>query len=451
MSNLKAGFCRIAVNPPLGIHVVGLYEERVAKEILDEIAVTAVAFDDGIKKAVVMSVDHLHIFTREANVYRKMISEYCNLPLEAIFMHCTHTHGGPAIGPSDEPSYQGIPAYDEMFGLALRDCAYNALQDLKPAALSTSAGEIHDISFIRRYFMKDGSVRTNPPIGHPDIAGPVSKTNDTVNLVKIERENAETILIVNFGVHPCSHAVEAITADYPYFVRTTLEKALDNTKCMFLTAFQGDVGCTDRRPLKGDWDVRAGYKRTQHIGRAIAGAVLQICTLTQPVENTTIAYAQDIIHLPSFQENDKLEEAKKIYALYLEGRTDEIMAGDGTRDNIPGGDMEKTIVIAEAARRVKLEHGPEFFDQLASAVRIGDIVFAGLPGEPFTDIGVRVLDKSDYQMTVLCCTVNGGSTYYPTSIAYEQGGYESRTSYLRKGADDILVDRLSALIQSLKD
>ena len=451
MGNIKAGFCRLTVNPPLGIHVVGLYEERVAKEILDEIAVTAVAFDDGVKKAVIISADLVFIRTRDADAYRNLISEYCNLPLEAIFLHCTHTHGGPAVGFSEEITCRSVPAYDEMFGLALRDCAYNALQDLKPAALSTSAGEVHDVSFVRRYFMKDGSVRTNPPIGHPDIAGPVSKTNDTVNLVKIERENAETILIVNFGVHPCSHAVEAITADYPYFVRTTLEKALDNVKCMFLTAFEGDVGCTDRRPLKGDWDLRYGYKRTQHIGRAIAGAVLQICTLTQPVENTTIAYAQDIIRLPSFQENDKLEEAKKIVALYHDGRLDEIIVGDGNRDNIPGYETERTIVIAEADRRVQLEHGPEFFDQLASAVRIGDIVFAGLPGEPFAEIGMRILDKSDYQMTVLCCITNGGTTYYPTSIAYEHGGYESRCSFLRKGSDDILVDRLSKLIQNLKD
>lgn len=444
MSNLRVGFSRHIVNPPMGIPVEGLFRVRLANEILDDITMSAVAFDDGVKKAVVVSVDLLYIRTDAADVYRAAISEACDLPLEAIFIAGTHTHGGPAIDFNSDREI--VREYTKKYGQELINCIKDAMADLQPAKLSTAVGLANDISFVRRYFMKDGSVRTNPFIGDPDIVGMVNEPNRNVNIIKVERESGDDLIMVNFGVHPCSLATESVTADFPHFLRQTLEGALPNTKCVFLTAFEGDVGCTKRTPVLGDWDIRSGYKRTEHIGRSLAGSVLQACTLTIPVENTDISYGSSIIRLESFQENDKVEEAKRIWALHESGRDDEIAASLG-----PNPGMELTNTIAEARRRVRLEHGPEYFDFLASAVRIGDIVFAGLPGEPFTEIGLGIHEKSPYQLTFLCCCTNGGNTYFPSSSAYAQGGYEARTTILRKGCSEKLVDGVSALIKSIRE
>lgn len=442
MSTLKAGFSRICVTPPLGIDIVGLYEHRYCTGVLDDLYVDALAFDNGIQKVVFISIDALYLYKNEIDRYVGMIAQYCDLPKEAIFLATTHTHCGPAIGESIQLGYKGFDDYDDRVGQALRDSAKYALEDLKDAKVYTAVNQAKDLAFIRRYYMKDGTVCTNPTIGDPNIAGPVTQPCEDVNLVKIEREGADDIYFVNFGVHPCSITGTEITADFPHFVRSTLEKALDNVKCIFFTGFQGDVGCTDRRPLKGDWDLRNGYKRTEHIGRSIAGAVLQMCTLMKPMTDTTIAFGQKTVTIPSNQENDRLEEARRINDLAKAGRSDEII--------VPGAEMNKTVVLAEAARIVDLEFGPESFDYTVSAVRIGDIVFGGLPGEPFTELGNRIREASPFDLTVLCCLVNGGGTYFPASSAYEQGGYEVATSYLRKGGDDILVGGLSNLIAELK-
>ena len=58
---LKAGFARIDITPPLGIELVGYYEKRVSDGIIDPLFATAVAFDNGEKKAIVMSVDVIGI------------------------------------------------------------------------------------------------------------------------------------------------------------------------------------------------------------------------------------------------------------------------------------------------------------------------------------------------------------------------------------------------------
>ncbi len=125
----------------------------------------------------------------------------------------------------------------------------------------------------------------------------------------------------------------------------------------------------------------------------------------------------------------ELMRRKKICELHTSGRDDEL----------PYKAMELTTVVAEAARIVDLYDGPKSFDYCLSTLKIGEIVFAGLPGEPFTEIGRRIEACSPFKATLVCCLTNGGDTYFPTSSAYDEGGYEARTSFLKKGADDVLV------------
>ena len=50
MSKIKTGFSRLCITPPLGTPVSGYYEARFVKGTLDDLYVTAVAFDDGKKR-----------------------------------------------------------------------------------------------------------------------------------------------------------------------------------------------------------------------------------------------------------------------------------------------------------------------------------------------------------------------------------------------------------------
>jgi hypothetical protein len=50
---------------------------------------------------------------------------------------------------------------------------------------------------------------------------------------------------------------------------------------------------------------------------------------------------------------------------------------------------------------------------------------------------------------MVCCLTNGGDSYFPTSSAYDEGGYEARTSHLKKGGDDIIVKGLTKLVAGL--
>ena len=68
------------------------------------------------------------------------------------------------------------------------------------------------------------------------------------------------------------------------------------------------------------------------------------------------------------------------------------------------------------------------------------VVFAGIPGEPFSDIGHAIRANSPFGMTICTCLTNGSCGYFPVASAYDEGGYEARSSvFASTVADDIVV------------
>ncbi len=445
---LKTGYARLCINPPLGHPISGYYEARFTKGVLDDIFVTALAFDDGNKKALFLELDLIELSLAHDKRFRQAVSDACGVPMEAIFTFTSHTHTAPMLGKDFASDLCGSEDYEAFLSSQMCDAAQYALMDLKETEISFAESEAKNVSFIRRFRMKDGSVRTNPGVGHPDILEPLGKANDAVKLVRLDREGADSIFVVNFGTHPDSVGGEYISADYIGFVRQTLERALDHVKVIFLTGPQGDVNHINPCPTEGqkkgtviDFDsVPRGYEHAKYMGRAIAGAVLQICDKTEPLKEYAISYDSCLATIPANAENDRLEEAERIVKLHAEGKDSEL----------PYTEMELTTVVAEATRIVRLKDGPESFTFGLSAFRLGNIAFAGFQGEPFVEIGRRVEAVSPFEMTVVTCLTNGGGGYFPTSQAYDEGGYEARSSSFKKGVDNILVDSFEKMLNQLK-
>ena len=444
---MKAGFSKICINPPYGTPIVGYYEKRNVKGIADDLFVRVVAFNDGEKTAIIVALDLCHLSQAEYDLFKDAIIEGTGVDRDAIFINCSHTHTGPAVGKDFASKSKSPDYYTPFLTGCVRDAAIYAIHDLHEAKAETAEGQAKNISFVRRYRMKDGSVATNPGVLNENIDYPLGEPNETVKLVKLLREDADDIFIVNFGTHPDSVGGEFISADYIGHVCSILERAVPNTKCIFLLGAQGDVNHVNVNPTPGesaisiiDFDsVPRSRAHSEHMGRIIAGAVLSICSITEPVKTDKIAYASARVDLPSHQENDRLEEARKIHELYVAGRAHEL----------PYKEMELTTVVAEAERIVGLENGPEFFPYFLSAVKVGDLVFAGIGGEPFTELGNRICADSPYKNTILCALTNSAGGYVPTRKAYEEGGYEARGSKLKPGGDDIVAEGMKELLNKL--
>ena len=444
---MKVGFSRKCITPPLGVGVCGYYEYREVKGVLDDLYVSAVAFESGDGRAVIIAADVCMLSSELCDGYRKRVAECCSLSPEAVFINCSHTHTGPVVGDNESMDIPASPEYDRYFADSLVECAREAFADLKRAEMSVSEGRAEGISFVRRFRMKNGNVQTNPGVDNPDVKEALGTANDKVRFLRIKRERGDTVVIVSFGTHADTVGGELVSADWPGFVVKTVEAALENTRCLFLTGAQGDVNHINPHPTEAEREgleydtfdgVPRGYEHAKHMGRKVAAAVIGNIGKTAPVTGDAIGFGMKEIFMPSNQENDRLEEAKKISELYLSGRAREL----------PYEKMELTTAVAEAQRIVELEHGPEGYRFVLSALKIGDVTFAGLPGECFTDIG-RTIEKECGDGVFVCCLTNGGETYFPTSSAYDEGGYEARSSRLKKGGDKILTDGMRELLLSI--
>ena len=109
-----------------------------------------------------------------------------------------------------------------------------------------------------------------------------------------------------------------------------------------------------------------------------------------------------------------------------------------------------TTVVAEAGRMVRLENAPDTFPMRFSAVSIGNVVLVGIPGEPFTGIGRGIKEAEGWDMVLPCCLTNGSEGYFPMKDAYDEGGYEARSSNFKAGVAELIIVEGKKLADSLR-
>ena len=447
-NTLQAGFARVNINPPLGIHISGYFVERKAEGFLDDLEAVALAVGDGKNTVILMTMDVLGGSTKLLASYREAISKATGVPADAIFIHGTHTHTGPTMG---WDAYEDDLRDDYLNFLRLRmvDVATMAVRDMKPAKMGKGTGEAKNVAFIRRYRMKDGSAKTNPGVNNPDIVAPIGETDERVHVLRFDREGAESLVLVNFGNHPDVVGGCKLSADWPGMTRRIVEQAIDNTKCIFFNGAQGDVNHVNVHPKAGDLNdmfmdfdgCSRGYGHARYIARVVTGAVMTVYDKVAFEDVDSVRYMQKVVNIPSNMPDPKdMPLAHKYHELHLAGRDEEI----------PFTEMMLTTVVAEAGRMVKLEHGPEFFPMTLSSVAIGDVALFGIPGEPFTGIGRGLKGSKDWSMVMPCCLTNGDEGYFPMKDSYEEGGYEARSSNYKVGVAERIIEEGLELLADLK-
>ncbi len=448
MNKLFAGFSRVNVTPKPGVDIAGYYQVRIADGILDEQEINALALSCGEQKVLMLSMDHCGIKQDLSKRYRAHISEVTGVPAEAIFIHCTHSHTAASLKPGTTNPLN--LEYKEFIYDKIAEAAVLAIGDLKPAKVGYGEGQAPNVAFVRRFRMKDGSIRTNPGVNNPDIVAPIGEVDERVNVVRFDQQGGKSLVLVHFGNHPDMVGGCKLSCDWPGFLRKTVEKVIDDSRCIFFNGAQGDINHVNVHPADGflndtfnDFDdVSRGYGHARYVGRVVAAGVLQCYDKVKYVDVDTIAYAQKIIEIPAnLPTPEELPEAHRISELYHAGRDSEL-GYEG---------MMLTTKVAEAERMVRLENGPEIFHQRLSAIRLGNIGFCGIPGEPFTGIGRALKETEGYELVCPMCLVNGAEGYYPMQEAYDEGGYEAASSPFKAGVAEKIIAEGFDLLKGLKE
>jgi len=456
MNLLKTGYAKVNINPRLDTPIYGYFVTRYAKGFLDDLEAAALALSCGGKTILVMTVDHGGIIAEYIAEYCRAIEKATGVAKEDIMISASHTHTGPYIVPDDmfdlnEQDIALITEYKKFLGERLVDVAKLALADMRPTKMGYIVGWAPErVAYIRRYKMKDGSTMTCPPINDPNIDHPIGELDQRVNVLRFDREGTESVVFVNYGLHVDTIGGELISSDWAGWLRRTVEKALDGTKCMVFAGAQGDVGSTHVNPEGGDMnDTEISFDnemkspgKARFVGRALAGTVLQVYDKVHYVDVDKVNVLHRVAMIPSnMPKAEDLPLARQYKEWHEAGRD----------DKIPYEAMELTTVVAEALRMCRLENGPEFFERDIIGVQIGNVVMVGIPGEPFTDVGVAIKKAEGWSMIMPCALTNGNEGYYPMQSAYDEGGYESRSSNYKAGVAEKFIEEGKALLDALRN
>ena len=409
-NKLYAGFHCMKVEPPMGIHVPGYYEKRYSDGFLTDLHIRAAAFQCGEDRAIVFSVEAIGINAAAFNYLKPKIAQRCNLPESAIYINCIHSHTAYRITMFGTKEIDDNDIFLMRLFQQFTDCAQFAFEDLKPCSLKIATGEAKGVGFIRRYRMKDGTVRTNPAYGDPDVVAPIGQPDDHVRLIRIQREGAKEILIVHFGNHADMIGGNLYTPDWPGYLVRDLDAVLEGkVNTMFLLGPEGDL---NHRNFYNPLLTLKGVDNAKGAARMLTGAVLRVYDLAKPVACDTLRFAHKYVQVgKNTYDPAQLPMAEEIAKIY---RTKGSAAPE--LKDYPMRYQEALRIVANMAR-------PEFFNLRISGLRLGDVAFIGIPGEPFASVGLDIVAKSNMPMTVVTAITNGYEGYYPDAAAYNEPGY----------------------------
>ena len=432
----------------------------------------AVSFDDGNVRSIIISFDLCYMSTDINDEIRARISGENGVDINAIMLTCTHTHSGPltwgyeSLNKNERYTEEDIKRlidYREFLITKACEAAKNSFASLLPAKFYTTTDKALGLAHIRRFRMEDGSVLTNPgmdwnasgdpitccPI--PDNTGVVEalgKPNETVKIVKIKREGADDVCLVNFAIHAtCTH-LRKISADFPGFLCNIVERAIDKVNCVFIQSAQGDVVQINRNPSGAEREFLTEDNNThgesrnkaRHVAQVLASFVLKHYMTAEELCADKISFGKKEMALPANKDDASYEDALRIATLYNENRHHEL----------PYDGMQLVTVVANANRVVRMKSAPNFFKYEVFGMVIGELAFIGIPGEVFSEIGDRLREASPFEHLVLCGLTNAASTYFPSDAAHSEGGYEVATSNLGVGTEAVMAEKSRELLIELQ-
>ena len=463
---LSAGVARVDITPPIGIAHAGwgaqTHERATGVDL--PLWATALALSDGQQTIVLLDVDLIYIWEREAAVVRQAIVDLTGLPPTHIRVSYTHTHSGPVTGSTwsswIKAGAEMTPPYDNSLPHKLAGVAWAALRKLAPVRVAAGSGAC-GIAVNRRFRRpEDGAV-----IVGRDWAGPV---DHEVKLIRIDHENGQPLAaIVNYACHPITVGPDCdlITPDYPGVVKRVVEQATGAT-CLFLQGAAGDVG-----PVRGVargglheykrlgailgheasrvwWEIEAPPRRERYLGTLESGAPLAIYA-DEPVDESgaglRVSTRQMRLPLKEFPAPEILQAEFEKHVEQLA----ELRANGGSVEEIRWATMlsKRIAMRADIARETA---GQAHRTVELQGFAIGDsIALLAVPAEPFVEIGLRVKSRSPFKHTLFSGYSNIGWAYVPTAEAYPLGGYEVEITPFSPVAAAQIIEESLLLLREL--
>ena len=421
---ITAGAACLDITPPLGTMIPGSFEDRFAEKVRDPLHVRSFVVERGGEGVAIVVCDLLGVKRDYLDRAKERIAKDTELSAERVLICCTHTHTGAVTGDD---------AYTAFLIDRIADAVRLAWQERKPAQVGFGQTLEDRVVFNRRYRMRDGSVRTNPGVGNPDVVAPMGPIDPEIGVVCLQGVDGEAIgLLANYALHYIGmpESTYSISADYFGIFSTLIQRmrnasfvaALSNGAC-------GDINnidvLGDRRPVK-DRSLHA-----ERVAGLIAAGVLWVWN--------EMDFASDVSLGAAVQEVVLARKPAPSEADIARVREIEDMARPT---------MAERAFVRRITRR--MADVPNRVRTWVQALRIGDLGIAAVPGELLVELGLDLKARSPFSQTIVIELANDSVGYLPTRQSYEEGGYEPEASVFAPGCGEQIVDAALGLLEQLR-
>lgn len=457
-SEIRLGAATVKITPPLGTPLAGYYSVRGSEGVLDDIHARAVVLDDGATQVAMVTCDLIGLSRPVVLEARRIITEQTGIPSLHVMISATHTHtapvviGGSALDEFTSGGSQLSKDYAAQLPKWIAQAVEQAYRQRVPARIFYGFEYETKLSFIRRYWMKDGTVGWNPGVLNPDIVRPVGDIDPQVNVAYAEtvgqrpaaaaeqleadgsRKPVETDTVplwtyVNFALHLDTTGGTLISADYP----ATLYRLLAEYKGPDMVTMFANGACGNINHVNVKWAApQSSPAAARRLGTILAADVLKTYADMVQVDGTTLRVRCERVPVqPAAYTDEELRQAR------------EIVACNG--ENTPFYDQVKAYRILDL---VACQGQP--FDMEVQVFALGtDIAWVALPGEDFVELGRSIKAASPFRQTHIVELSNGWTPYIPHRSAYCEGAYEVISSQCAAGTGEQLVGAAIKLLCEL--
>ena len=413
---LQVGMSRQIITPERGVSLAGYFNPRPNTGVLDDIHVKVVLFKKDSVVTGLVSFELVYANLRMVNDIKSKLKAKGYDFADNLIIAATHTHTGPDL----RPEKGGLN--DKQFA-AMEDKAVCAIEEayanLQDATLEAVKVNNNPCAFNRRYWMKDGTVQTNPGKLNPNIDRPEGPLDDEISVLAVRQNGRLTGIIANICNHNDTVGGNLVSAEWP----GRMEKAIRNelgqdVPVLTMIGCSGNINHFD---VSNNND-QTCYAEACRIGNIYGEIVVGMLDILEPVEVDKIQVDSSDFVIPfQFISDERVADAKATIERIGDVSADEDMTSEGIAAGVG------------AVAKMFAEQLVEFADKCSGKsrtfklvnIKMGkDLMFLSAPGEPFTEAGLHVKEHSPFKYNFISSYGNGTCGYMCMPDCYERGGYE---------------------------
>ena len=438
---LRTGFSSQVITPPRDFPLAGYFNKRPNRGVYDDLYVKVLLVEkDGVMGGFVvydLCGSSPAFFDALRAAAKKEGMEFA----DNLMVSCTHTHTGPEIRRDiDDQKQAYIDHIIVKTVVALKEAAAN----LRESSFEAASVNSNPFAYVRRFWMKNGKVVTNPGKCNPDIVKPDGDYDRTISAVAVKQEGRIAAILVNLANHGDTIGGDFVSADWFGRMEREIQYQLgEDVPVMTLTDCSGDINHFDVSTLRD----QTNYAEALRIGRGYGQIVCELLKRLEKVDDSSVSYKKTVFRMPYRTVSaQQIADARKVLETIPAGSLDN--RGDMTSEDLAKGDG---IVLRMFAERLLGCVGNEgkFQECELLALTLGkDLAFITLPGEPFNGVAQGIRAASPYKRTIIATLAQGKCGYIPMPESFERGGYETEP-YATSPEVDTAPKLIAAALETL--